>query len=205
MKRSRKRVIVVWLASLAAIIAADQIERILTNFHLRFPPLGFISFVAWVTLCALTLYLLTVGIRYILRNLFWRVGRRLALSYFLLGFLPFLFFAVLVVVSGYLMAAVLSQASFRNERQNTLEKLDQWNLEYALTNIRPASALPTQSLRLHFVHNLVGLSRRYVPRAPGAAAHIDDPDIVRLRRNVLSGVASVHPRRRRRHNRAQCA
>lgn len=143
MKPSRKRVIVVWLASLAAIVAADQIERVLANFHLRFPPLGLISFVAWVTLCALTIYLLTVAIRYILRNLFWRVGRRLALSYFLLGFLPFLFFAVLVGVSGYLMAAVLSQASFRNERQNTLEKLDQWNLEYALTSFRPAGALPT--------------------------------------------------------------
>ncbi|HEY0787976.1 MAG TPA: HAMP domain-containing protein, partial [Thermoanaerobaculia bacterium] len=143
MKRSRKRVVVVWLASLAAIVAVDQIERILSNFHLRFPPLGFVSFVAWVTFCALALYLLTVAVRFVLRNLFWRVGRRLALSYFLLGVLPFVFFAVLVGVSGYLMAAVLSQASFRNERQNTIEKLDQWNLEYALTNTRPASALPT--------------------------------------------------------------
>ncbi len=143
MKRSRKRVAVVWLVALATIIAADQIERILSNFHLRFPPLGVVSFVAWVALCALTLYLLTVAVRFVLRKLFWRVGRRLALSYFLLGALPFVFFAVLVLVSGYLMAAVLSQASFRNERQNMLEKLDQWNLEYALTNKRPASALPT--------------------------------------------------------------
>jgi serine phosphatase RsbU (regulator of sigma subunit) len=143
MKRSRKRVAVVWLVALATIVAVDQFERVLSNFHLRFPPLGFVSFVAWVTLCALTLYLLTVAVRFVLRNLFWRVGRRLALSYFLLGVLPFVFFAVLVGVSGYLMAAVLSQASFRNERQNMLEKLDQWNLEYALTSRSPANALPT--------------------------------------------------------------
>jgi serine phosphatase RsbU (regulator of sigma subunit) len=41
------------------------------------------------------------------------------------------------------MAAVLSQATFRNERQNQLERLDLWNLEYALTGSAPANALPT--------------------------------------------------------------
>lgn len=143
MTLARKRIVVAWLISLATIVGVSQIESLLGNFRLAFPPLGILSFVAWFVFIALTLFLLTVGVRFILRNLFWRVGRRLALSYFLIGVLPFVFFAVLVVVSGYLMAAVLSQATFRNERQDMLQKLDQWNLEYALTGSKPASALPT--------------------------------------------------------------
>lgn len=143
MTPARKRLVVIWLVSLATIVGVAQIQSILANFRLAFPPLELVSFLAWCVFLALTLWLITVAVRYILRKLFWRVGRRLALSYFLLGVLPFVFFGILVLVTGYLGAAILSQATFRNERQNTLEKLDQWNLEFALTGSKPASALPS--------------------------------------------------------------
>ncbi len=143
MTPARKRIVVVWLVSLATINAVAQLRAILETFHLQFPPLGLVSFLAWFTFIALTVYVVALAVRLVLRKLFWRVGRRLALSYFLIGVLPFVFFAILVLVAGYLMAAVLSQTTFRNERQNMLERLDQWNLEYALTGAAPASVLPT--------------------------------------------------------------
>lgn len=143
MTPARKRLVVTWLVSLATIVGVAQIRSLLAAFSLGFPPLAAVSFLAWCVFIALTLWILALGVRFILRALFWRVGRRLALSYFLIGVLPFVFFAVLIAVTGYLMAAVLSQATFRNERQNQLERLDQWNLEYALTGSPPASALPT--------------------------------------------------------------
>lgn len=143
MTSTRRRLVVIWLSSFATIVAAGWIENVLDGLHLRFPPLDWIVFLSWVVFFALSLWLITVAVRFVLRKLFWRVGRRLALSYFLIGVLPFIFFAILLAVSGYLMAAILSQATFRNERQVQLQRLDQWNLEYALTGTKPGTGLPS--------------------------------------------------------------
>ncbi|HUP64249.1 MAG TPA: SpoIIE family protein phosphatase [Thermoanaerobaculia bacterium] len=143
MTPARKRVLMTWVGSLVAIIVIAQIQTLLGNFRLSLPPLGWLSFLSWCVFITLTLWLIAVTFRFILRKLFWRVGRRLALSYFLIGFLPFVFFAILLLITGYLTAAILSQATFRNERQNMLETLDRWNLEYALTGGKPASMLST--------------------------------------------------------------
>ena len=143
MTPARRRLVVIWLSSFATIVAASWIENLLDGLQLRFPPLDWLSFFAWVAFIALTLWLITVAIRFVLRKLFWRVGRRLALSYFLIGVLPFIFFAILLAISGYLTAAILSQATFRNERQVQLQRLDQWNLEYALTAAQPGTGLPS--------------------------------------------------------------
>jgi serine phosphatase RsbU (regulator of sigma subunit) len=143
MTPARRRLVLIWLSSFATIVAASWIESLLDGLNLRFPPLDWLSFFAWVTFIALTLWLITVAIRFVLRKLFWRVGRRLALSYFLIGVLPFIFFAILLSISGYLTAAILSQATFRNERQIQLQRLDQWNLEYAMTAAEPATGLPS--------------------------------------------------------------
>jgi serine phosphatase RsbU (regulator of sigma subunit) len=143
MTPARRRLVLIWLSSFATIVLANWIESLLDGLQLRFPPLAWLSFFAWVAFIALTLWLITVAFRFVLRKLFWRVGRRLALSYFLIGVLPFIFFAILLAISGYLTAAILSQATFRNERQVQLQRLDQWNLEYALTEAEPVTGLPS--------------------------------------------------------------
>ncbi|MFN2442795.1 MAG: PP2C family protein-serine/threonine phosphatase [Thermoanaerobaculia bacterium] len=143
MTSTRRRLVMIWLSSFATIVAAGWIENVLDGLHLRFLPLDWIVFLSWVVFFALSLWLITVAVRFVLRKLFWRVGRRLALSYFLIGVLPFIFFAILLAISGYLMAAILSQATFRNERQVQLQRLDQWNLEYALTGTKPGTGLPS--------------------------------------------------------------
>jgi serine phosphatase RsbU (regulator of sigma subunit) len=74
---------------------------------------------------------------------FWRVGSRLALSYFVVGVLPFIFFAILLIVTGYVVAGVLSQTTLKMERSAALQRLAQWNLEYTLTGQRPIGALKT--------------------------------------------------------------
>lgn len=143
MKPSRKRTLVVWLASIATIFAAGQADYYSRRLGFRIPGIGLIEFIAWTVCVALTLYLVAVTVRYLLRRLFWRVGRRLALSYFLIGLLPFVFFAVMLLVTGYLTAGVLSQAEFRDERNSIINRLEQWNLEFALTGVKPPTSLPT--------------------------------------------------------------
>lgn len=143
MSPSRKRALVAWMASIVAIVVFDQAGYYAGQLGVRIPGIGVLVFIGWVVVVALTLYLFAVGIRFILRRLFWRVGRRLALSYFLIGLLPFIFFAVMLVVAGYLMAGVLSQAELRDERNSMMNRLEQWNLEYALTGVKPPTALPT--------------------------------------------------------------
>ncbi|HEY5611140.1 MAG TPA: SpoIIE family protein phosphatase [Thermoanaerobaculia bacterium] len=128
---------------MVVIVLADRIDPVLDRFGREFPPLTIVSFFAWVAFILITIYLIAISIRYVLRSLFWRVGRRLLLSYLLIGGLPFVFFGILLIIAGYLSAGVLSQAAFRSERAATLTRLDQANLEYALTHQRPAGALPT--------------------------------------------------------------
>jgi HAMP domain-containing protein len=141
MTRMRKTLTALWLASLAAIVVVAVVEAVLRSFDLRFAPLGIVSSLGWIVFVATSIYWIGVAVRFLLRRLFWRVGRRLALSYLLIGGLPFLFFAILFVVITYTVAAVLSQAQFRTERAWFVSKMDQWNLEYAVGGERPAAAL----------------------------------------------------------------
>src|SRR5687767_13766705 len=143
MRPSRKRALVIWLASIVAIVLFDQLDYYSRHVGVAIPGLGVLEFISWVLLVSLSCYLIAVAIRFILTRLFWRVGRRLALSYFLIGLLPFVFFAVMLLVAGYLMAGVLSQAEFRDERNSMVNRLEQWNLEYALTGVKPPTALPS--------------------------------------------------------------
>src|SRR5439155_1551986 len=78
-----------------------------------------------------------------LRKLFWRVGRRLFLSYVLIGVLPFFLFAILLLAIGYMIAGVMSHAALRGERQASLGQMESAALEYGLTKKKPADALPS--------------------------------------------------------------
>jgi hypothetical protein len=124
--------LVVWLFGIVAIFALDQLEGLLERAHLRTGPLGFFSFLAWFVVIGLTLYGLAIGIRWLLRRLFWTVGRRLALSYFMIGMMPFVVMAILFCTILYIVAGVASQASFKAERQASIGQLESLNFEYAL-------------------------------------------------------------------------
>src|SRR5438270_217899 len=108
--------LVVWLAALAIVFLLSQIEDVLGKIGVRTGFLSFFSFLAWLVLCALTLYGFAIAIRWILRKLFWTVGRRLFLSYVMIGVLPFFLFAILLAAILYVVAGVASQANFKAER-----------------------------------------------------------------------------------------
>jgi serine phosphatase RsbU (regulator of sigma subunit) len=129
--------LVLWLCSVAIIGVTAYIEVALDAFDRYLPGIDAISFGAWLLFIALTLYGFTVISRWLLRKLFWTVGRRLMLSYVLIGVLPFFLFAVLLTAILYVIAAVATQASFRAERQASLGQLESLNTEYATQGTRP--------------------------------------------------------------------
>lgn len=136
----RKRIptaFVIWLAGVVAIFAISWIERLLAKVHVTPGVLGFFSFLAWLTVIGLTLYGIALAIRFLLRRLFWRVGRRLLLSYFMIGLLPFFLFAVLLAAILYVIAGVASQASFKQERQGSIGQIEAWINGYAVNGTRP--------------------------------------------------------------------
>ncbi|HEX8171535.1 MAG TPA: SpoIIE family protein phosphatase [Thermoanaerobaculia bacterium] len=130
-------VLLLWLGGIGAILALELIDNGLRAIGWRFIPIDFLSFFAWLLVVALTLYGLAVLTRWILRKLFWTVGRRLLLSYVMIGLLPFFLFAILLAAILYVIAGVASQASFRAERQASLGRLESMNTELALQGRRP--------------------------------------------------------------------
>ncbi|HYO76862.1 MAG TPA: hypothetical protein VE010_10400, partial [Thermoanaerobaculia bacterium] len=126
-----------WLGSLVTIFVTNYLENVLDRFDAYLPGLGLVEFSAWLVFIAITLYGFALVSRWILSKLFWTVGRRLLLSYVLIGVLPFVLFAVLLTAILYVVAAVASQASFRTERQSSLSYLERLNSEYAARGTRP--------------------------------------------------------------------
>ncbi|HEX3579191.1 MAG TPA: SpoIIE family protein phosphatase, partial [Thermoanaerobaculia bacterium] len=105
-------------------------------------------------LIALTLYGFAVFVRWMLRKLFWRVGRRLFLSYVLIGMLPFFLFAILLLTIGYMISGVMTHAALRGERQASLGQLETAAFEYSLTGKRPAGL--TKSLEIYDTNDASG-------------------------------------------------
>lgn len=131
-------IFVIWVTSVAAIIILDYLDRLLDRFDRFFWPINLLEFFAWLTVIALTMYGFALLSRWLLRKLFWTVGRRLFLSYVMLGVLPFFLFAVLLAAILYVIAGVASQAAFKNERQSSLGQLESLNTEFALQGRRPS-------------------------------------------------------------------
>jgi serine phosphatase RsbU (regulator of sigma subunit) len=132
---------VVWLIGVAAIIVLRSTDRFLDRFGRTLPMLSFFSFMAWLLVIALSLYGCALFFRWVLRQLFWTVGRRLFLSYLLIGLLPFFLMTILLITTAYMFAAVMTQAELRAERQATLGQLESGALEYVVTGRRPSDAL----------------------------------------------------------------
>ncbi|HEV7242827.1 MAG TPA: SpoIIE family protein phosphatase [Thermoanaerobaculia bacterium] len=134
---------VVWLAGVAAIIVLEYFDRLLERFDRDLGILGVFSFFAWLLVIGLTLYGFAVITRWVLRKLFWTVGRRLFLSYLLVGVLPFFLMTILLLTVVYMFAAVMTQAAYRGERQATLGQMEAWAQEYSTSGRRIAGALPS--------------------------------------------------------------
>lgn len=128
---------VVWAAGIVGIIILSYLDRLFQRFDLSLPFLDFFSFLLWLIVIGLTLYGVALAIRWLLRALFWTVGRRLLLSYVMIGVFPFFLFAVLLAAILYVVAGVATQANFRAERQAAIGQLESLNSEYALQRRRP--------------------------------------------------------------------
>jgi len=136
----------VWVAGIATIIGLRQLDNLLERFDRSIGLLGIFSFFAWLLVIGLTLYGCAVAARWMLRQLFWTVGRRLFLSYLLVGVMPFFLMTILLLTVVYMFAAVMTQAALRGERQSTLGQMETWALEYASTGRRISGALPNLEL-----------------------------------------------------------
>jgi serine phosphatase RsbU (regulator of sigma subunit) len=141
-----KRTLVLWSAALAVIVGYMVVERTVPAVS-GSGAISFAVFIAWAIVIAITLFWITLAIRWTMRRLFWRVGRRLLLSYVMIGVLPFFLMTILLLVIGYMIAGVMSHAALRGERQATLGQMESWALEYGLTGKKPGDALPTLEIR----------------------------------------------------------
>src|SRR5438093_7262443 len=137
------RLFLFWLSGFFVIIGAEFVRRGLRGTPFPTGLLTFTEFLAWLVVIALTLYGFAVAIRWLMRALFWRVGRRLFLSYLLIGMMPFFLFAILMLTIGYMIAGVMSHAALRGERQASLGQMESSALEFGLTGKKPADALPS--------------------------------------------------------------
>ncbi len=126
-----------WLIGVAAIVGLEYLDHLLEGLGRSLAVIDFFSFFAWLMVIGLTLYGLAVATRWVLGQLFWTVGRRLFLSYVLIGVLPFFLFAVLLTAILYVIAGVASRASFNAERQSSLGELETLNSEYAVQGRKP--------------------------------------------------------------------
>jgi serine phosphatase RsbU (regulator of sigma subunit) len=142
-RRRLSPVLLLWFISIAAIVVLEVVDKGLDRLGRTLAVLGVVEFFAWLLFVALTLYGCALIIRWVLRSLFWTVGRRLFLSYLLIGLLPFFLMTILLLTIGYMFAAVMTQAAVRAERQATLGQMESWTLEYVVTGRKPAGALPT--------------------------------------------------------------
>ena len=150
--------LVAWAIALAYIVFYEQAGPLMRRIGIPTGPFTFIAFFAWLGVIAISLFWIAIAIRWTLRRLFWRVGRRLFLSYVMIGVLPFILMTILLLVVSYMIAGVMSHAALRGERQATLGQMESWALEYGLTGKKPADALPSFE-----IHDTADNSARDLP------------------------------------------
>ena len=141
----------IWLGSLIVLVLTHVFGDTLRE--LGFPSLLLVLVIFFTALVftALCMYGFAVAVRWTLRKLFWRVGRRLFLSYVMVGVFPFFLFAILLLTIGYMMGGVMTHAALRGERQAFLGQMETAAREYGLTGRRPPDAL--KSLEIYDTAN----------------------------------------------------
>jgi serine phosphatase RsbU (regulator of sigma subunit) len=153
-KRRGARLFAIWAAAIAVIVLDTVLSRLLRPLHFPVGIFSFTTFLASLILIALTLYGFAVFVRWTLRKLFWRVGRRLFLSYVLIGMLPFFLFAIQLLTNGYMISGVMTHAALRGERLTSLGQLETAAFEYSLTGKRPAGV--TKGLEIYDTNDASG-------------------------------------------------
>lgn len=131
----------IWLGALVVIIIANAVGDRLREIGVPGALLVLVIFVAALIFAALCMYGFAVAVRWTLRKLFWRVGRRLFLSYLMLGVFPFFLFAILLLTLAYMVGGVMTHAAFRGQRQAFLGQMETGAREYGMTGHRPADSL----------------------------------------------------------------
>ncbi|HEV2722377.1 MAG TPA: SpoIIE family protein phosphatase [Thermoanaerobaculia bacterium] len=131
----------VWLSTLVVLILINRFGDALRKSGVPTLLIILITFTAALGFTALCMYGFAVFVRWAMRKLFWRVGRRLFLSYVMLGVFPFFLFAILLMTIAYMVAGVMTHAALRGERQAFLGGMEAATREYGTTGHRPADAL----------------------------------------------------------------
>jgi serine phosphatase RsbU (regulator of sigma subunit) len=131
----------IWLGALIVLALANAFGDRLREFGFPGVLLVLVTFFSALVFAALCMYGFAVTARWMLRKLFWRVGRRLFLSYVMLGVFPFFLFAILLLTLAYMVGGVMTHAALRGERQAFLGGMETSAREYGLTGRRPADAL----------------------------------------------------------------
>ncbi len=147
--------LIVWLiALLYAVVYNRVLHPLLLKTVIPTFPFAIVNFFSVLAFMAVSLYAIAVAIRWTMRKLFWRVGRRLFLSYVMIGLLPFILMTILLLAICYIAGGVMTQAALRGERQATLGQMEFWAYDYGMTGKKPADALPT--LEIHDTANASG-------------------------------------------------
>ncbi|MDE2851745.1 MAG: SpoIIE family protein phosphatase [Acidobacteriota bacterium] len=115
--RSRPRRRVAWLSG-AALALALSIVTVSLNAPLA------LKLLAWTLITIVGGAVGWTLLVWLQRRLLWRVGRRLAFSYVLLGLLPFLLSLVLVVVAAYLLSGFFLGHLYRDAAIGLHEELE---------------------------------------------------------------------------------
>jgi serine phosphatase RsbU (regulator of sigma subunit) len=131
----------IWLGALVVLALANEFGDSLRRAGIPSLLLVLVTFFSALVFAGLCMYGFAVMVRWMLRKLFWRVGRRLFLSYVMLGVFPFFLFAILLLTIGYMIGGVMTHAALRGERQAFLGSLEASSREYGMTGRRPADSL----------------------------------------------------------------
>ncbi len=137
------RLRMLWTPVLALVVVASAVTLALEA------PIA-LDLLAWTFGGAAAAVLVVVFLAFVLRRLLWRVGRRLAFSYVLLGLLPFLLSLVLVVVSAYLLSGFFLGHLYRDAAISLYEEIDattEFFLEPLELDLVPLAALPASVSR----------------------------------------------------------
>jgi serine phosphatase RsbU (regulator of sigma subunit) len=141
-KRGRAGLLwLIWLGALVILALANAFGDRLRDVGIPGVFLVLVTFASALIFAGLCMYGFAVAARWMLRKLFWRVGRRLFLSYVMLGVFPFFLFAILLLTLGYMVGGVMTHAALRGERQAFLGQLETASREYAMTERRPVDSL----------------------------------------------------------------
>ncbi|HEY6141487.1 MAG TPA: SpoIIE family protein phosphatase [Thermoanaerobaculia bacterium] len=131
----------IWLGALIVLALANEFAEPLRHAGVPSLLLVLVTFFSALVFAGLCMYGFAVTVRWMLRKLFWRVGRRLFLSYVMLGVFPFFLFAILLLTIAYMIGGVMTHAALRSERQAFLGQLEAASREYGMTGRRPAGSL----------------------------------------------------------------